>query len=145
MVRRQNYARKHRVPIDTVEYRHTMQQPYDLVAVEKMRRPADGAYVYGLFLEGAIWDGNAGTLAEPRPRELYCEAPIIFMKPVADASSMEDMGTYECPVYRTTERRGTLTTTGHSSNFIMSMGIPSALPGSHWTLRGACMTLERDE
>jgi dynein heavy chain, axonemal len=46
---------------------------------------------------------------------------------------------YECPVYRTGERKGVLATTGHNSNFLMYMRMPTHLPQHHWTLRGVCM------
>jgi dynein heavy chain len=45
-------------------------------------QPKDGAYIKGLWLEGARWDVDAGTLAEPNPMELYCPMPIIHFKPV---------------------------------------------------------------
>lgn len=43
---------------------------------------------------------------------------------------------YECPLYRTGDRRGTLLTTGHSTNFIMMINIESDDDPKHWIKRG---------
>lgn len=42
-------------------------------------------------------------------------------------------------VYRTADRRGVLATTGHSTNFLMMIRMPSLVVDPDvWTLRGAC-------
>jgi len=42
----------------------------------------EGAYIEGLFLEGAKWDGEKTFIVEPEPMKLYCPMPIIHFKPV---------------------------------------------------------------
>lgn len=48
--------------------------------------------------------------------------PLIHFKPQKDYVSKEEE--YQCPVYKTGARAGTLSTTGQSTNYILSVDIP---------------------
>jgi dynein heavy chain len=50
-----------------------------------------------------------------------------------------------CPLYRTSERRGVLATTGHSSNFVFNCELPTILDPDHWVRRGVAMLLSLDD
>lgn len=41
------------------------------------------------------------------------------------------------PVYKTTSRAGTLSTTGHSTNFIIDVLCPTKKKPEYWILNGA--------
>lgn len=44
---------------------------------------------------------------------------------------------YRMPVYKTTSRAGTLSTTGHSTNFIIDVLCPTKKKPDYWILNGA--------
>lgn len=94
----------------------------------------------GLFLEGARWNRVTQVLDESKPKVMFDSLPIIWLKPGIKANFLA-LSAYACPVYKTSARRGVLATTGHSSNFIMYISIPTIIEESHWIKRGvACLT-----
>lgn len=56
----QNYARKYRIPIDTVCFEfNTLKKAGDY-----SKKPEDGCYVYGMFMNGARWDDAEMSVME---------------------------------------------------------------------------------
>nr|KAJ3423148.1 Dynein heavy chain 7, axonemal [Polyrhizophydium stewartii] len=131
----QNYARKYTLPIDLLAFEFQVQSTRTAGV-----RPEEGQHVNGLFLEGARWDIKEASIAESHPRVLYDAMPIIWLKP-GERSKFNLANTYDCPVYKTGARRGTLSTTGHSTNYVMSMRIPTKVPEETWIMRGVAALL----
>ena len=101
--------------------------------------PNDGCYIRGLYFEGARWSYEEHTITESRPKELFTDMPFIWLKPEEQSGGASTEGVYTCPVYKTLTRAGTLSTTGHSTNFVIYMDIPSDKPQSHWINRGVAL------
>jgi len=116
----QNYARKYQLPIDTITFNFVFVKE----EWEELKKPENGVYIRGLFMEGARWDKDLGGINDSLPKQLYTEVPVIHLLPEKDRKdATKDI--YRCPVYKILSRRGTLSTTGHSTNFVMWIEIPS--------------------
>ncbi|KAM4737020.1 LOW QUALITY PROTEIN: dynein axonemal heavy chain 12-like [Anableps anableps] len=133
----QNYARKYHVPIDLLGF--------EVLSIDTSGRcPKMVVYVNGLF-DGARWDRKSGVLAEQFPKILFDSMPIIWIKPTEKKSVDGPECLYVCPLYKTSERKGTLSTTGHSTNFVISMVLPTSKCPQHWIKRGVAMLCQLDD
>ncbi|XP_058416307.1 dynein axonemal heavy chain 1 isoform X1 [Diceros bicornis minor] len=98
----QNFARKSVISIDTISFDFkVMHQSVS----ELKKRPQEGCYIHGLFLEGARWDSVAFQLAESRAKELYTEMAVIWLLPMPNRK-IQDQDFYLCPIYKTLTRAG---------------------------------------
>ena len=73
----QQTARKNEWPLDrmTISCDVTKKSKEDFGSP-----PREGAYVYGLFMEGARWDTQSGLLSEARLKELTPSMPVCYLK-----------------------------------------------------------------
>jgi dynein heavy chain len=135
----QTSARRNGVSIDTLSWDFVV-MTHNEASINM--KPKEGAYIKGLYLEGARWDPE-GCLAEPYAMELYSDMPIIHFKPVTHRKS-GSKGLHATPLYTFPVRGGTRD--GRSS-FMMEVDLKHGA-GPHdsqfWTKRGVALLLALD-
>jgi dynein heavy chain len=140
----QNFARKFTLPIDTLGWTYTVLEH----GKSDWEKPETGTIIYGLFIEGARWDPQAMVVGESEPKVLFVEIPYMHWNPVQKEKDTTDMKrVYASPLYKTSERKGVLATTGHSSNFVTLVLLPLAKQHTdkHWIKRGVCCLTQLDD
>jgi dynein heavy chain len=138
---KQNYARRKKIEIDKIEFE------FEVMKDVPKEPPQDGCYVHGLYLEGARWDPKLEQLADQLPKRLFDELPVIWFKPVKVEPGKHHESAepgYICPVYKTSERKGTLSTTGHSTNYVLSIKLPTDQDEKYWVKRGCALFCQLD-
>jgi len=131
----QTYSRKYLVAVDILGFETVMTAK----SADRITRPPEvGAYIHGMYMQGAQFDTDVMRIEESEPRVLFSLMPVIQLKPVI-ATELDRTGTYKCPLYKTSRRAGTLSTTGHSTNFVVPLDIPTEKPSGHWVRRGVAM------
>ena len=136
---KQNYARKYGIAIDLLDY------DFEVINNEDdVDKPEDGVNVVGMFLEGCKWNPEINSLDESDPKILFIRCPMILFIP-CKTTDFKQVQQYACPIYKTSERKGTLMTTGHSTNFVLMLRMPSAQDPNHWIKRGVAIIMSLDD
>ncbi|TRY93886.1 hypothetical protein DNTS_016033 [Danionella cerebrum] len=91
--------------------------------------PAEGVYVYGLYLEGAGWDRRNCKLIDSKPKGLFEMMPVIRM--YAENNGTKDTKLYSSPVYKKPVRT--------DLNYIAAVDLRTSQPPEYWILRGVAL------
>lgn len=129
----QNFARKHIIAVDLLSFNFNIKD--HLTHKDIHEKPDDGVYVWGMYLEGCRWDYGTHLLTDSLPKQLYTDLPLIHFLPEKNRATPET-GIYNCPVYKVLSRAGTLSTTGHSTNFVLMLELPTDREQDEWIKAG---------
>ncbi|XP_047444882.1 dynein axonemal heavy chain 8-like [Mugil cephalus] len=92
--------------------------------------PAEGVYVYGLYLDGAAWDRKNTHLIESSPKVLFTLLPVVHMFAV-NSTAPFDPKLYVCPIYKKPRRT--------DLNYITAVVLNTVQSPDHWILRGVAL------
>jgi dynein heavy chain len=98
----QTTARANAVSVDMLSWEFTTMQTQ---AKDISKAPKEGAYIHGMFLEGAAWDMENMCLEDQRAMELIVSMPVVHFHPV-EVKKKVVKGINSCPVYMYPIRTG---------------------------------------
>ncbi|ERE69467.1 dynein heavy chain 17, axonemal [Cricetulus griseus] len=125
----QSMARKNEWPLDQM----ALQCDVTKKNREEFRSPPrEGSYIYGLFMEGACWDTQAGIITEAKLKDLTPPMPVMFLKAIP-AEKQDCRSAYACPVYKTCQRGPT---------YVWTFNLKTKENPSKWVLAGVALLLQ---
>ena len=130
----QTCARKNGVSIDALSWEFPI---LDQTPASITEHPKEGAYIYGMFLEGARWDSKNSCLTDAHPLELIANMPLVHFQP-SEGKKKSGKGLYVCPLYLYPVRTGTR----ERPSFMLPVELKSGeFDGDYWTKRGTALLL----
>jgi len=135
----QQQARRDQISIDQYGWEFTVLPTEDKTITHAAR---EGAYVRGVYLEGAGWDVDHVCLKEPHPMELIVSMPIIHFRPKRREGKVKVKGNHATPMYMYPVRTGTR----ERPSFVVAVDLATgATESDHWTKRGTALLLSTDD
>ncbi|EFC48546.1 hypothetical protein NAEGRDRAFT_55628 [Naegleria gruberi] len=127
----QTIARQKTWALDEMTLVAEVTKKYAVDEIEQSAR--EGAYVTGMFLEGAGWDPKKNHLIDSKLKDLHPRMPIIHIKAVQNEKS-DPNSFYDCPVYRTPDR---------GPDYIFTCKLKTRDHPSKWIMGGVAMILDQ--
>ncbi|KAJ8245285.1 hypothetical protein GJAV_G00269100 [Gymnothorax javanicus] len=156
----QNHARAYNLPIDELNFRFNVVPTYrdqsavcealktlpadgELEMDAELPVPEDGVLVHGMFMDACRWDDDNMVIEDALPRVMNPMLPVVHFEPQRNYEPDESL--YHAPLYKTSARAGTLSTTGHSTNFVVTVMLPSSRPSDYWISKASALLCQLNE
>ncbi|KAM8878755.1 dynein axonemal heavy chain 6 isoform 3-T3 [Spinachia spinachia] len=156
----QNHARHYNLPIDELNFRFNIVPVYrdqqavcealrTLPGISKLDMDDElpereiGVLVHGMFMDCSRWDAENMVIEDALPRVMNAMLPVVHFEPQQNYTPDPDL--YHAPLYKTSARAGTLSTTGHSTNFVVTVMLPSNRPSDYWISKASALVCQLDD
>ncbi|CAL6104222.1 Dynein_heavy chain [Hexamita inflata] len=143
----QTHARKYKISVDTLKFEFQFSsvewESWEAKNFAFEKEPTS-VWIHGLYCDCGFFDLQKGKLEQSKEGILYPKLPYIKMIPVESKPDKVDVG-YTCPVYKTSQRAGVLSSTGQSTNFILPMIVPTDHTEDYFVRFGTCALCQLDD
>uniref|UniRef100_A0A3Q3F9T0 Uncharacterized protein n=1 Tax=Labrus bergylta TaxID=56723 RepID=A0A3Q3F9T0_9LABR len=105
--------------------------------------PENGVLVHGMFMDSCRWDDDNMVIEDALPKVMNTMLPVMHFEPQQNYVPEPDL--YHAPLYKTSARAGTLSTTGHSTNYVVTVMLPSKRPSDYWISKGSALLCQLED
>ncbi|GBG29459.1 Dynein heavy chain 1, axonemal [Hondaea fermentalgiana] len=136
----QTHARKYKVAVDELTFNNSIinKEPEEIV-----ESPEDGVLVYGMWMEGARFNRESELMDQSLLGQMFTALPPVHLVP--EINFLPDPVDYRCPVYKTSDRQGVLSTTGMSTNYVLAVSVKTDVDPNTWVMMGCACLLNLDD
>merc|ERR1711871_302391 len=115
-------------------------------------KPKEGAYVSGLFLDGAAWSKMETSLVESEPKKLFDLLPVLWITGLTAPKRKDKIktgmygpnGPYMCPLYKYPIRQARFFICAVSIPSKVADGLKQARNSDFWVMRGVALLATTD-
>lgn len=136
----QTHARKYKVAVDELTFNNSIVNK-DLEDIDEA--PDDGVLVYGMWMEGARFNRETELMDQSLLGQMFTALPTVHLVP--EINFIPGPKDYRCPVYKTSDRQGVLSTTGMSTNFVLAVSVQTDVDPNTWVMMGCACLLNLDD
>uniref|UniRef100_F7E4I9 Dynein axonemal heavy chain 6 n=1 Tax=Ornithorhynchus anatinus TaxID=9258 RepID=F7E4I9_ORNAN len=122
---------------------YTVGMTLELQCRFQLPSPEDGVLVHGMFMDACRWDDKDMILEDALPGQMNPMLPVVHFEPQQNYEPDPEL--YQSPLYKTGSRAGTLSTTGHSTNFVVTVLLPSKKSNDYWIAKGSALLCQLNE
>ena len=125
----QTSARRFELPLDKMQVvTEVTKKTVDDIQIP----PREGAYISGVYLEGARWDVQMSYLVDSTLKEPATSMPVIYLKAVT-SDKVDTRDVYQCPLYRTSQR---------GPSFVANFQLKTRASTDKWIQAGVSLLLD---
>ncbi|KAL6110564.1 dnah6 [Pungitius sinensis] len=109
----------------------------------QLPEPENGVLVHCMFMGCRRWDADNMVIEDALPRVMNAMLPVVHFEPQQNYVPESDL--YHAPLYKTSARAWTLSTSGRSTHFVVTVMLPSNRPSDYWISKASALVCQLDD
>eukprot|EP01065_Artemidia_motanka_P053390 TRINITY_DN988_c2_g1_i2.p1 TRINITY_DN988_c2_g1~~TRINITY_DN988_c2_g1_i2.p1 ORF type:complete len:1910 (+),score=787.87 TRINITY_DN988_c2_g1_i2:2319-8048(+) len=133
----QGHARQFVISVDVLGFSFNILREE---SEEIEQKPPSGVYVHGLYSDSWRFDKEGMRMEDSAPNQAFATVPVVHFLPEEHHKPAGDV--FPCPTFITSSRKGTLSSLGASTNFVLCVEAKTNKGSDYWIQKGAALVCQ---